>query len=154
MWLDLQKPATYAHNGKERFSSPIDSSINKLMITTPLPKVDWSAYSEVCFWGQLDAHECSGVHWMPLVSLYRQPPCLKSPPDSLMMLTMDLSISCDILSAMWHYSGPFHPWALLYPTTSWLPPYTSSSVVLIKNLKWQEIQLIVHCGVGGLIAIK
>ena len=24
------KPATYAHNGKERFSSPIDSSINKL----------------------------------------------------------------------------------------------------------------------------
>ena len=30
MWLDLQKPATYAHNGIERYSSPMDSSINKL----------------------------------------------------------------------------------------------------------------------------
>ena len=29
MWPDLPKPATYAHNGKEHFSSPIDSFINK-----------------------------------------------------------------------------------------------------------------------------
>ena len=31
MWLELQKPNTDAHNGKEHFSSPIDSSINKLI---------------------------------------------------------------------------------------------------------------------------
>ena len=42
MWLDLQKPTTYAHNGKESFSSSIDSSINKLITATPVPKVDWS----------------------------------------------------------------------------------------------------------------
>ena len=34
---DLPKPATYAHNGKERFSPPIDSSI--LTVTTSLPQV-------------------------------------------------------------------------------------------------------------------
>ena len=31
----------------------------------------------VC-WGLLDVHKCSGVHWMPLVDLYRQPTCWKS----------------------------------------------------------------------------
>ena len=31
------KPATYAHYGKEQFSSSMDSSINKLTTSTPLP---------------------------------------------------------------------------------------------------------------------
>ena len=30
LWLDLPKPTTYAHNGKEHFSLSIYSSINKL----------------------------------------------------------------------------------------------------------------------------
>ena len=29
MWLDLQKPATYANNDKQRFLSLTDNSINK-----------------------------------------------------------------------------------------------------------------------------
>ena len=85
MWPDLPKSATYAHNGKERFSSPIDSSVNKLIVTTPLPQVDWSAFFEACFWGLSDIHEYLGIHWMPLVGLYRQPPCWKPSPDLFMM---------------------------------------------------------------------
>ena len=43
--------AKTCHIRTQRFSSPIDSSINKqtLIVTTPLPQVDWSAFSEACF---------------------------------------------------------------------------------------------------------
>ena len=48
MWQDLSKPATYAHNGKESFSSPIDSSINKLINCHNTTATSWL----VCFfWG-------------------------------------------------------------------------------------------------------
>ena len=43
------KPATYAHYGKEKFSSPTDSSINKLITSTPLPNVYGSAFAEAYF---------------------------------------------------------------------------------------------------------
>ena len=85
MWLDLPKPATYAHSGKEHFSSPIHRSINKLTnYHNTSAKFDWSALSEAYFWGLSDVHERLGVHWMPLVSLYSQPPCWKSLPDLFM----------------------------------------------------------------------
>ena len=45
---------------------------------------------------------------MPLVGLYRQPPCWKSPYNWLMILTMDLAMFCDSLSAMGPPCGPFH----------------------------------------------
>ena len=45
--------------------------------------VDGSAFAEICFWGLSDIHKCSGVHWMPLVGLYRQPPCWKTPHNCL-----------------------------------------------------------------------
>ena len=87
MWPALPKPATYAHHVKEHFSPSMDSYINKLtiMASTPLPNVDRSAFAEACIWGLSDVHKCSGVHWMPLVGLYRQPPCWKSPYDWLMI---------------------------------------------------------------------
>ena len=86
MWPDLPKPATYAHNGKEHFSSPIDRSINKLTNCHNTTAASWLVcFSEICFWGLSDVHECSGVHWVPLIGLYRQPPCWKSPPDLFMM---------------------------------------------------------------------
>ena len=48
MWPDLPKPATYAHNGKERSSSPIDNSINKLTKCHNTTATSWL----VCFfWG-------------------------------------------------------------------------------------------------------
>ena len=48
MWPDLPKPATYAHNSKECFSSPIDSSINKLTNSHNTTATSWL----VCFiWG-------------------------------------------------------------------------------------------------------
>ena len=48
MWPDLPKPATYAHNGKECFSSPIDCSINKLINCHNTTATSWL----VCFfWG-------------------------------------------------------------------------------------------------------
>ena len=48
MWPDLPKPTTYTHNGKERFSSPIDSSINKLTNCHNTTATSWL----VCFfWG-------------------------------------------------------------------------------------------------------
>ena len=64
VWLDLQKPATYAHNGKNLFHhQSMAASICQLITATPLPKVDWSTFFEACFWGLSDVHECSGVHW-------------------------------------------------------------------------------------------
>ena len=48
LWPDLPKPATYVHNGIERFSSPIDSSINKLTSCHNTTATSWL----VCFfWG-------------------------------------------------------------------------------------------------------
>ena len=58
MWPDLPNPISYTRNGKEWFSFPIDSFINKLLTTTPpLPNVDRYSYSEACFWGLSDLHE-------------------------------------------------------------------------------------------------
>ena len=55
MWLDLQKPSTYAHNYKAQFSLPIDGFINKLT------NHHWhtTKSSQVCFywdyfWAMLD----------------------------------------------------------------------------------------------------
>ena len=48
MWPELPKPATYIHNGKEHFSSPIDSSIKKLTNCHNTTATSWL----VCFfWG-------------------------------------------------------------------------------------------------------
>ena len=48
MWLDLPKPATYAHYGKERFSSPINRSTSKLTNYHSTTAKSWL----VCFfWG-------------------------------------------------------------------------------------------------------
>ena len=48
MWPVLPKPATYAHNGKERFSSSIDSSIIKVTNCHNTTATTWL----VCFfWG-------------------------------------------------------------------------------------------------------
>ena len=44
MWLDLPRLATYAHNGKEHFSSPIDSSINKLTNYHNITAKSWLVY--------------------------------------------------------------------------------------------------------------
>ena len=62
---EFAKTRTYGHNGKNFFHhQSIGLSISKLIITTPLLKVDWFTFSEACFWGLSDVHECSGVHWM------------------------------------------------------------------------------------------
>ena len=74
LWSDLPKPATYACNVKEWFSLWINSSVNKLIATTPLTKC-WLVYgllflrlvSEACY----VFTSASGIHWMPLVGLYR-----------------------------------------------------------------------------------
>ena len=94
----LLKPVTYAYNDKECFLLPVDSLINKLISTTSLPKVDWSTFSETCFWGLLQVHECSEAHWMPLVSLYRPPP------------------SCKYYPICWWYK----PWISVYFVTFWV----------------------------------
>ena len=76
IWLDLPKLATYTHNDKECFSVSVYSSINKLTNYCNTNAKGWlPAFSEACFWGLSDVHECLGVHWMPLVCLYRQLLC-------------------------------------------------------------------------------
>ena len=92
--IGFAKPTKYTHNGKERFSSPIHSSIDKL---TNYHNATAKSWLDCFFRGLSDIHECSGTHWMPLVGLYRQPPCWKSPPDSFMMWAIDLAIF------LWHF---------------------------------------------------
>ena len=53
MWLALLKPSTYAHHGKEQFSSSLDSSINKLTNYQYTIAECW-----VCF--------CSGLFLRPI----------------------------------------------------------------------------------------
>ena len=80
MWPALPNPAPYTHHVKEQFLSSMDSSINKLTNCQYTTAKCW----QVCFcWGLFlrlsDVHKCLGVHWISLVGLYRQAPCLKSP---------------------------------------------------------------------------
>ena len=102
MWPALPKFTMFAQNVKEWVLLPIamDSSIKKLIASTPLPKVSKCAFAEACFWGLSD------VHCLLLVGFYRQPCCWKSPHDWL-ILAMDLAMFCDILSAMGPPRGPF-----------------------------------------------
>ena len=64
MWPDLPKPSTYAHHGKERFSSSLDGSINKLTIYQYTTAKCWW----VCFcWGLfLRPVRCPRVFGCPL----------------------------------------------------------------------------------------
>ena len=71
------------------FSLSIHSSINKLTNYHNTTAKRWL----VCFfWGYLsDVHKCTGVDWIPLVGLYRHPPCWESLTDLFMLWTMDLA---------------------------------------------------------------
>ena len=73
MWLDLQKPITYAHNGKESFSSSIDTSINKLTnyhnTSAKSSLIYLRSISEACqmstsVWVSIECHRsaCTGSH--------------------------------------------------------------------------------------------
>ena len=61
--MTLAKPATYAHYGKEQFSLSVDSSINKLIASTPLPNVDRSAFAEACQMST-NARVSIECHWL------------------------------------------------------------------------------------------
>ena len=103
MWPALPNPSTYAHYGKEHFSSSMDSSINKLTNYQYTTVKSW----RVCFcWGLfLRSVKHLWVFRWPLVGLYRQPPCWKSPPAWLVN-DMDHGFS-DSLSAMGLFVGHF-----------------------------------------------
>ena len=64
----LPKAATYANNGKERFSLSIDKFINKLITRAPMPKFTGS----ICWGLFLRAVRHLQVLGWPLVDLYRQ----------------------------------------------------------------------------------
>ena len=74
-------------------------------------------------------------NWMPLVSLYRQPPCWKSSDDWLMIaIGHGFSYS---LSAIGPPCGPFQPEnfrAWLLPATLWLP--TTPHPLLLYKCLW------------------
>ena len=76
----------------------IAPSINWLILSTLLLKFDGSAFAEDYFWVLSDVHKCLGIHWMPTVGLYSQPPCWKSPPNWSMVQASALAIFCDNLS--------------------------------------------------------
>ena len=168
MWPALPKPATYTHYSKEQFSSPMDSPINKL--TTYLPvhhcrTLMGSAFAEACFWGLSDIHECLGVHWMPLVILYRQPPCWKSPHNWL-MIYVGHGFSYVHVVTVWvqwvllvgHFTLKIKLHCCL-PLCGSPPPPTLHSCIsacgVDKNyLKWLENQLAIHCREDSLIDLE
>ena len=79
------------------------------------------------------------MHGYPLtlvVDLYRQLPCWKPPPDWLIILTMDLAMFCDILSAVGPQFGSFHLENFVLhcnlPLQGFLsPPFTTPMYVLV-----------------------
>ena len=54
---------SYVHNSKEWFSLSIDSSINKLITTEPLPNVDCSSLCEACQ-TSISVQELIECHWL------------------------------------------------------------------------------------------
>ena len=111
---------------------PIDSSINKLILCQ---KFTGFAFAEACFWGLSDVHECLGIHWLRPFGLHKQLPCWKS--QSAMEHHQFRSFHLENCCAL-----PFHGSS---------PPWHISACSVDKNfLKWQEMQLAVHCKVGGL----
>ena len=165
MWPDLPKPATYAHNGKERFSPTIDRSINKLTNCHNTTATSWL----VCFsWGL----------FLRPVRRPRVLGCSLSVTGWLVQAAALLKITTWLVHdvghgfsyILWHFEcngASFQatsPRKLLsfavthhFVATHHPPPSTPIEVlvVLIKNnLKWRENQLAVDCAVGSLIAIK
>ena len=99
MWRDLRRPATYTHSGKELFHDQlIAPSISYLNTTTPLPKVNRSAFSEACLWGLSYIHECSvfiECHWLACTDSH---------------LAENHHLTC-----LW-----YRPWICLYFVTFWV----------------------------------
>ena len=88
---------------------------------------------------------------MPLIDLYRQPPCWESPPDSFMMQAMEWSIFCDILSAIGPSSRLFHLencWAFHFKSkcSLYIQKYNTITVIIItfQSYRWPFLLLTVN----------
>ena len=99
MWLLCQNPPHTHTMANNSFHCQLIVTSNKLFTTTPLPRV-LICFFDACFWGLSNVHECLGLHWIPLIGLYRQPLRRISQSDLLMIQAMELAIFCDILSTM------------------------------------------------------
>ena len=134
-WTNWPKPVTYSHYGIEQFSSSMDSSINKLnnyqYTTVKVNVCHMSAIAEACYWGLSDVHECSGVHWMPLVGLYGQRLCWKSPPNN--------NVGHGFSFILWQFEcngaslGAISPWRLQSSaeTCHFVAPSTPIEVLMV-----------------------
>ena len=154
MWLDLQKPSTYAHNDKAQFSLPFDSLIHKLT------NHHWhtTKRKQVCFcWDCFLRHVRHTIvlawPWNGCGSLNKQAVGQRSANYWQLLLSIDLATFYDISNATGLHLSPFGG-----PTSSRVfthhccgspPPPTNhpmwALVVLMKNyLKWWVIQPATH----------
>ena len=159
---DLPKPSTYAHHGKEQFSSSMDSSINKLTIYQYTTAKCWW----VCFcWGLfLRPVRCPWVLGCPLNAtgwLVQAATLL----EIITRLVDDIGHRFSYILWQFECNGAslwaISPWKLLssavarhvvaphHPTPS--TPIISACGVDKDYLKWREIQLAMYCGEGSLI---
>ena len=151
MWPDLPQPTTYACNCKDCFSSPIDSSINKLITTIPQHHCQsWL----VCF-------SCS-----LFLRTVRHPQvleCLLNTTGWLVQgshLAGNCHLTCWWCKPFWVQWGSILGHFILKSAEFYCNPALCGSPQSLykhlymwcwyKYLKWWEIQLAVHCGVGVL----
>ena len=126
-----------------------------LVITIPLQNIDWSAFSKACFWGLSDIDKCLGIHGMSSIGLYRQPPCWKSPPDSLIIYKLWIYLNFVTFGVWWGLNlGHF---TLKIAEVYCNPPHCCYHYISIcdidKNHLYKMVQAM-HYGVSSLIAIK
>ena len=152
MWPDLPKPATYAHHVNEQFSPSMDSSMNKLTNCQYTIAKCW----QVC--------SCWGLFLRPV----RRPRVLGCPLNAtgrLLQATTLLKITIRLFDdidywfnyVLWQFEcngaslWTISPWkmhssAVTRHFVATPHPYITACGVDKKNyLKWQEIQLAVHC---------
>ena len=107
-----------------------------------LPTANQSAFSVTGFFSWSDVHECSGGLQLALMAVGEKQPGCNLPHNCLMILCIDLSTFCGILSAVGS-SGSVSCCVACYSVAPNHPQLTTpyrSLVVLVKNyLKWWAI---------------
>ena len=162
MWQGLPKHTTYAHNGKEPFSSPIDSTINKLTNYHNTTAKRWQVYFS---WGLflkpfrcLRVLKCSlnAIGWLVQA-------------DTLLKITTWLihgvgyGVNYNYFMTFWvqwdltldHFTQKLLSFAVThhFMSTHQPPPSTPIKLLVVftkNNLKWWVNQPGVHCGVHRL----
>ena len=129
MWPDLPKGVLYTHSSGLTFHGhSTDTAIGQQFMLVPLPKLQWSAFTEASFMGLCGIYGCSDVLWMAPTCPARQTDGKESLQDWLVTLGIDVATFWDVWSWKQPDLKPFGHKKVLYrkspPLHGYPPPPT------------------------------